>query len=355
MMKRPALCAASIFVLAVISSGYTAPLERGQLENHPIVFGAWLYRDNCKRCHGSYDEEELAASYSSLRELKKAVEKDGCSTDWASRFGGKFSNSELTAVVTYMWQYEQEGAPTLPELPPPEVEDQAVFAPEIKGKEGYVLKEPEKQTLPLALEMVVNTRPVAKGGWLYTTTCYRCHLGYEKARMGRGIQREVVQRTIINGKTSTQMKPFAVINGGQLNNSEIQAIVAYISAWEEFDSPPAIAERLMTPPAADSSSLQPLGIPHFPEVHGNAQRGERVFARKCSACHGLRGQGYIGPSLVKEWKVIRDDLYIKSVIKQGVPNTLMPGWKQGNTFLTPEQTDDVVVLLREQRRAVWKK
>ncbi len=348
-IQRPAFFAASLFALAVISSGSGAPPGRAELENYPIAFGAWLYRDNCMRCHGPYDEEELAANFGTLRKLKKAVEKDGCSTDWASRFGGKFSNTELTAIVTYMWQYEQDGAPDLPELPPPAAEEQPVFVPETEEESGYVLEETAKQSLPPHLDMLVKTRPVAQGGRLYTTHCYRCHLTYEKARTGRGIQPEVVERTIVNGKTSTQMKPFAVMNGGELNNREIQAIVAYISVWEQFDAPPAIAPVLMTPPATDASALKPIGIPRFPAVHGNAGRGEALFAGKCSVCHGMRGRGYIGPSLVKDWPVVRDDLYIKSVIKQGVPGTSMPGWSEGKTILSPEQIDDVVMLLRENR------
>jgi mono/diheme cytochrome c family protein len=196
------------------------------------------------------------------------------------------------------------------------------------------------------LKELLDHHPVAHGAWLYTQNCYRCHLSYDKARSGRGISEETVMKTIANGKTTTQMTPFSRMLGGKLSNTEISHIVSYIMSFEKFGETPALAEMVTAPPEADPKALLPISLPRFPRVVGNVGSGARLFARNCVRCHGTAGEGHIGRSLTKPWKVLRPDLMVKSLIKQGVPGSAMPAWSQNNGGnLSAKEIDDLVGLV----------
>jgi mono/diheme cytochrome c family protein len=63
--------------------------------------------------------------------------------------------------------------------------------------------------------------------------------------------------------------------------------------------------------------------PPDPSVIG---RGEKVFAQSCSVgyCHGVAGAAGRGPRL-RGRKL--DPNYVETVIRDGIPNSAMPGWK----------------------------
>lgn len=58
--------------------------------------------------------------------------------------------------------------------------------------------------------------------------------------------------------------------------------------------------------------------------------GRKVYKRKCSACHGAKGEGIIGPNLTdKFWMHGNGKLAsVYSTIAKGVTNKGMPAWKQ---------------------------
>lgn len=51
-------------------------------------------------------------------------------------------------------------------------------------------------------------------------------------------------------------------------------------------------------PAAPAMAAAPVGAPVPPTA--DAVRGRQVFAKNCAACHGSRGEGGVGPSLIGE-------------------------------------------------------
>jgi hypothetical protein len=58
---------------------------------------------------------------------------------------------------------------------------------------------------------------------------------------------------------------------------------------------------------------------------------------------GSKGEGYVGPSLREIKPVLRPDLFFKSVLKQGIPGSMMASWdtsKGGR--LTAKDLDDLV-------------
>ncbi len=82
--------------------------------------------------------------------------------------------------------------------------------------------------------------------------------------------------------------------------------------------------------------------------HERIVRGEEIYAAQCASCHGLEGEGGIGPAL-KDRKVLKNTLdeVFFSVIRSGVPNTQMPAWSVDfGGPLTDEDIRDTVALMR---------
>lgn len=154
--------------------------------------------------------------------------------------------------------------------------------------------------------------------------------------------------TIANGKTSTQMTGFSVQAGGKLYNSEITAITNYLLTWERFDQSPAIPVRLLRPPAADPTDLQPLGLPKFPPLRGDGEAGRRLFLMVCSSCHGNDRRGFIGPDLLHSWNTVFPELLLKSIVKNGVPGSLMIGNEARTSPLSAKNIDDLLLFLLHQ-------
>ena len=93
-------------------------------------------------------------------------------------------------------------------------------------------------------------------------------------------------------------------------------------------------ERIQAVEAADLSLAQAAG------------RG--IYAENCAACHGDNGEGGVGPVLNSRGllKATADDT-LYSLIRTGVPGTVMPAWGQpfGGPF-TDEQTVQLVAFIR---------
>ena len=83
---------------------------------------------------------------------------------------------------------------------------------------------------------------------------------------------------------------------------------------------------------------------------GDARRGQALFGSRCQSCHGLTGQGGIGPSLRSpSFLAVTSDDFLARAIVHGRANTAMPAWKQ----LDAGQTLDLLAYIRnwEQRPA----
>lgn len=76
--------------------------------------------------------------------------------------------------------------------------------------------------------------------------------------------------------------------------------------------------------------------------------GTGLFGEHCAACHGEQGEGQVGPALnSKELLRTTPDEVLFSLIRTGVPGTVMPAW--GQVFggpLTDEQVSQLVASIR---------
>lgn len=311
----------------------------------PIVHGAWLYEGNCNRCHGDYEESRFAEDYEEFDELKSAIEAGRCQVDWGIVYGGSMRNPEIEAITEFLMKWEElEESPPLPELPP-QPEDEPILVEKVKEPEPLESIGEETEEDPKLKRILADNR-LAKGGYLYTQNCYRCHLEYEKNRMGQGFSQETIRKTISDGKTSTQMIPFSNIKGGDLSGTEIDTITDYILTWEKLKAPPAIPKLVLKVPGEDPSALKPIGLPEFKKITGDIRNGHKLYLQNCSSCHGQRGEGYIGKPLNKTWWINRFDLFTKSVIKNGVPLSLMTPWAESSGgSLGVVAVEDLVALI----------
>jgi mono/diheme cytochrome c family protein len=130
---------------------------------------------------------------------------------------------------------------------------------------------------------------------------------------------------ITQGQPNSGMSPFGSAFGGTLEDDEIDAIVAYIRAWEAkppVDQPPQIAASNML----DLSTSD-------------------IYANLCSQCHGLNGEGAVSSSLQdKEFQGTNTDQDIYNIIDHGASGTTMIGW---GSILSVNQMQDLVQYIRE--------
>jgi mono/diheme cytochrome c family protein len=314
-----------------------------ELLSDPVALGAWLFEGECVRCHGPYERERVGKGDDD-DELEEEIEVEGCDVTWGSKYGGPLKRNEIKALVAYILAWEEQGEPPdLPELP-----DQPTITPiPTSTPAGGVAVTPTPTFTPdpraEEIELIIAGNSLAHGAWLYTEHCYRCHQSYASYRQGRGMTPDQLQKRIEEGKRSTQMTPFARKFGGPLGVSEIEAIVNYIMVWEQFDAPPALPAAVLVEPTPDPAASTPVPLPEFPLVAGDPLRGADIYAQYCVDCHGPAGEGGLGPRLARRWLSVRPDLTIKSVVKQGVPGTLMSAFDQGaGGPLNGEAVDDVV-------------
>jgi cytochrome c oxidase cbb3-type subunit 3 len=68
--------------------------------------------------------------------------------------------------------------------------------------------------------------------------------------------------------------------------------------------------------------------------------GEGIYATKCMACHGAKGEGTVGPNLTDDYWIHGGKITeIKQLIIDGVPAKGMLSWKN---LMTPDEIDSVV-------------
>ena len=184
-----------------------------------------------------------------------------------------------------------------------------------------------------------------EGARLYAENCAVCHGDNGEGRIGAtlakdwpSVRPDLTVKTIIeSGIPGSRMPAWSEVNGGPLNAEQIDAVVAYILSWQTGGS----ANIIIVPTPTPLPPVTPV-----PGVQGDTVRGAALFQKNCILCHGEGGQGKIGKTLAKDWSGVRPDLFIKSTISGGIPNTAMPAWDQANGGpLSEQEINDVVAFV----------
>jgi mono/diheme cytochrome c family protein len=135
---------------------------------------------------------------------------------------------------------------------------------------------------------------------------------------------------ITQGLPDSGMSPFGSTNGGQLDDTQIDTIVAYLRSWE--------SKPLETlPPQPTPTTVAPPTL--------SPKSGETIFAGLCAQCHGPKGEGVdgMGPALNEAEFQQDTDQQITDTINNGVQDTTMPAW---SGILSSDQIDQVVKFIR---------
>ncbi|MBI3545622.1 MAG: c-type cytochrome [Gammaproteobacteria bacterium] len=180
------------------------------------------------------------------------------------------------------------------------------------------------------------------GAALYEHYCAACHGNQGKGGVGVPLalpdflavaNDDFLRKTIRLGRPGRVMPAFQ-----QLSETEVDAIVAYIRGWA-----PAHTAIVETSP-----------------IKGKSERGEKLYASFCAACHGDRGEGSHGTGVTfsrpRDLPVLApalnnpgflaaaSDVMIKTTLIRGRQGTPMLSFlKRG---LNEQDIDDIVVYVR---------
>lgn len=194
----------------------------------------------------------------------------------------------------------------------------------------------------LVLAQSEDNAQIELGAVLFAENCAVCHGDNGEGRVGAtlakdwpSIRPDLRMRSVIaNGVPGSAMPPWSNSSGGPLDDTEIDALVAYIFSWETggtrtFPSAPTLAPRIVITP--------------IPGVEGDPNNGRLLFERNCVVCHGENGEGRIGATLAKAWSSIRPDLRIRTTIAEGIAGSAMPAWSQAyGGPLNADEIEDLV-------------
>ncbi len=78
---------------------------------------------------------------------------------------------------------------------------------------------------------------------------------------------------------------------------------------------------------------------------GDPARGAHLFDENCAVCHGPDGKGRVGAQLSSVFSSIQPDLFVESVIANGIAGTAMPAWQEPNGPLTTQDVADLTAFV----------
>jgi cytochrome c oxidase cbb3-type subunit 3/ubiquinol-cytochrome c reductase cytochrome c subunit len=137
---------------------------------------------------------------------------------------------------------------------------------------------------------------------------------------------EALRRAIARGRPGTTMSPWGSAYGGPLEDAAVGDLVVFLRRWQSA----------------------PTNDVHARKVTGELSRGEPVYDANCKDCHGARGVGGQYMTVANpEFLFTASDGYLRHAIEKGRLGTPMAPYAE---TLTPQQIDDLVVLIRSWQR-----
>jgi len=313
--------------------------------------GQRLFEINCSSCHGS-----SVAFSGSKAELQSIISKGGLHLEMPP-WQGQINDTDLDKLARYV-------------VDPGSVSDgQELFkkycvkchgeripvANNVEEAKNIIASGGAHQTMPIwgkiltseQLNALVNYTldaaqgtSVEVGQQLYITNCSPCHgkfgeggpnpsnpgdliIPISSAEFLKTRDDNTLRIIIAQGQPSFGMSPFGNMYGGQLDDKAISAIVAFLRTWEK--NPPVIL-----PPEIASTKI-PL-------------KGPEIYQSLCAQCHGLKGEGAVGPSLSDpNFQAANSNQDIFNIINYGHKTTSMIAWGE---ILSSDQINQLVEVIR---------
>ncbi len=195
----------------------------------------------------------------------------------------------------------------------------------------YWAMEPGRQEAALLRQ---QTEAAERGAKLYSEFCSTCHGVQGEGKVGpalKGTQLDVktLQKFIVRGVPGTAMPAWGKEDGGPLHQQQITDLVAFIKNWESVPSATPVPSNQTAPSATEPTAID----------------ASKVFADRCSGCHGKNREGIsgLGPALTLERLSSLSDAKIKETILSGRSGTVMPAFKD---TLGPEQIDALLQFIK---------
>jgi mono/diheme cytochrome c family protein len=129
-------------------------------------------------------------------------------------------------------------------------------------------------------------------------------------------------QVISQGQPDQGMSPFGSANGGNLEDDQINSIVAYLRSWQA--NPPVTTPPQLTIPTLNLSAAD-------------------VYAKVCAQCHGSNGEG---STTAPELNDLSDDTDqdVYNAISKGTPYTTMLAF---DSILSDSQIQELVAIIRQ--------
>jgi mono/diheme cytochrome c family protein len=330
-----------------------SPEERTALLNFLVApDGQRLFTINCAPCHGrsvSYSGDETA--------LRQIIQQGGMHLEmppWRERL----TSSELDTLASYV--VDPSGTPQGQQLfstyctqchgqRVPVETDVATARQAIASGGGHetmpvwgdILTTEQIDALVSYTLEAARGAPLELGQDLFAKNCSVCHGDFGEGGPNPTRPDDIIApisssefletrddatlRAIISqGQPDIGMSPFGTAYGGPLSDEEIDALVDFIRSWQAkppVELPPEIVNR-------------PLSI-----------NGPDIYAEVCAQCHGVHGEGLIGPSLNNPtFQSANTDQQIFDTINLGHEATAMIGWGE---ILSADQIHQLVSYIRE--------
>lgn len=137
-----------------------------------------------------------------------------------------------------------------------------------------------------------------------------------------------VGMTVAYGRRGTPMGGYFDEIGGPFDRDRLGRLVAWLS---------------------EQSGVEPIDLSWEP-VAGDAELGRTIYEEQCALCHGVNGEGVLGPALGNpSMLALTTDAFLRYAIEHGRDGTKMPAF--GDT-LSAAEIDGVTAFLRS-RASGW--
>jgi mono/diheme cytochrome c family protein len=327
--------------------------EQGQLLNFLTApDGQRLWTQQCSSCHG-----RSVAFAGAEEELREVVVQGGGHLDMPA-FGATLGDADIQTLANYVM--DPSSAPEGEQLfaqsctschaqrvPRAGSLEDAVSAIAMGGAHedmpvwGEILTDEQIDALVAYVVEAAGAPDLVAAQDLFVQNCASCHGdlgegGLNPARAGdiiapistaeylRTRDDQTLRAIIAQGQPNFGMSPFGDSFGGPLSDDQVDAIVAFMRAWEA--NPPVDLP------------------PEVPEVPQPTASGREVYGQLCTQCHGDRGEGGIGTALGEQaWQSANSDSAVFDAINLGHDATAMIAWGE---ILTSQQIEQLVLHIR---------
>ena len=309
--------------------------------------GQRLFTINCAGCHG-----EGVAFAGNRDELQRLVSEGGQHLDMPA-WDETLTTDEINAVASYVVfpRADNDGealfgrycadchGDRIPYAPDNEIARNIIRTggPHVSmPRWGEILTPEQLEALvDYTYEAGRGAGPAA-GARLFSENCAGCHGvlgqgGPNPTRTGdiiapisspeylRTRDDDTLRSIISQGQPDFGMSPFADTSGGPLTADQIDAVVAFVRAWES-NPPVELPPEVTLVPSPTWSSAQ-------------------IYTLVCASCHGPAGEGGIGPALTTpDFQERVSEQMLIETITAGHTDTSMIAWGE---VLTPDQISDL--------------